>query len=356
MQGNRKGSRTFVVIAVLLMFCVYGLRDAYSIGNDSSTSYLHQFQRMEGRSWEDMPDLSDWLQLGEEEQSSGRDRNIGTTILMKLVYDWTDGDYQVFVTLIAAFVMFCVGRFIHRYSPSPLQSILLYFGLIFFTFNFNALKQSIAMAFVLLAFDGAADRKLIRFLLFSLIASIFHFPALVILPAYWLVNSKMDRAYPLLLLVVFILTYLFRDWILEQMLDVYETTINEGGGTRFLMNKVILMLLIFAAAFMIRPPSFKDRIYSGLLKMLGIAAVIQTFASYNNTFERLADYYFQFSVVLLPMIFENVHTERRYLNSQNLFLARTIGPYAVGAFAIWRFLSVTVQDPTIYPYRFFFQK
>lgn len=358
MQGNRKGNTAFIAIAVALMFCVYGLRDAYSIGNDSSTSYLHQFQRMETTDWEDIPDLTDWLQISKSDtaERAGRDRNIGTPILMKLVYDWTDGDYQVFITLISAFVMIAFAHFIQRYSPSPLQSILFYFGLIFFTFNFNALKQSAAMAFVLLAFDGAVDRKPIQFTLLMVVASIFHFPALVFLPAYFIVNMKADRAYPILLVVVFVLTYFFRDWILEQMLDVYETTIDESGGSRFLMNKVIIMLFIFTAAFIIRPPSSEDRVYSGLLKLLGVAAVIQTFASYNNTFERLADYYFQFSVVLLPMVFERKPLSRQYLDERNLHLARTLGPYATCIFAVWRFLSTTLHDPTLYPYRFFFQR
>lgn len=357
MQGNRKGNTAFIAIAVALMFCVYGLRDAYSIGNDSSTSYLHQFQRMETTDWEDIPDLTDWLQISKSDtaERAGRDRNIGTPILMKLVYDWTDGDYQVFITLISAFVMIAFAHFIQRYSPAPLQSILFYFGLIFFAFNFNALKQSVAMAFILLAFDGAVDRKPIRFALFMIVASIFHFPALVFLPTYIIINLKMDRVYPLILIGVFILTYIFRDWILEQMLDVYETAIDESGSSRFLMNKVIIMLFIFAAAFIIRPPSSEDRVYSGLLKLLGVAAVIQTFASYNNTFERLADYYFQFSVVLLPMVFERKPLSRQYLDERNLHLARTLGPYATCIFAVWRFLSTTLHDPTIYPYRFFFQ-
>lgn len=357
MQGNRKGNTLFIVAAVSLMFCVYGMRDAYSIGNDSSTSYLHQFQRMETTDREDLPGLADWLQIGQtdEEVKTGQGRNIGTPISMKYVYDWFDGDYQVYIILLAAFVMVAFAHFVRRYSPAPTQSILLYLGLAFFTFNFNALKQSVAMAFILLAFDGAADRKPIRFLLCCLLASVFHFPALVFLPAYLIVNLKMERTYPLLLLAVFILTYIFREWILEQMLDVYETAINESGGSRFLMNKVIVMLFIFAAAFIIRPPSAEDRIYYGLLKLLGIAAVIQTFASYNNTFERLADYYFQFSVVLLPMVFETVDTPRRYLDDRNLRLARTLGPYMACIFAIWRFWSTATSDPTIFPYRFFFQ-
>lgn len=305
-----------------------------------------------------MPDLNDWFQINRTENSisKGRDRNIGTPILMKLVYDWTDGDYQVYISLLALFVMLVFAHFISRYSPSPVQSILLYFGLIFYIFNFNALKQSVAMAFVLLSFDKAVARKPIRFVLLVILASIFHFPALIFLPAYFIVNIKMERFYPLILLIVFVLTYVYRDWILDQMLDIYETAVTEDGGTRFLMNKVLIMLFIFAAAYVIRPPTKEDRVYGGLLKILGISAVIQTFAAYNNTFERLADYYFQFSVILLPMIFDRVPLTRQYLDNRNLNMARTLGPYLTGIFSVWRFLSMTLSDSAYYPFRFFFQR
>ena len=355
LRGNRPDNKFYIVLAVALLFCVYGLRDCYTIGGDSSSSYFHQFQRMEHTEWKDLPNLSDWLHIGlEDETGGGRSRNIGLPILMKLVFNWTDGDYQVLIVLIAAFVMIAFAFFIQRFSTSPVQSILYYFGLLFYTFNFSSLKQSVSMAIILLSFDSIMKKRPISFTLTVLAASIFHFPALIFLPAYLIVNRKLKTSFPLLLMGLFIFTYIFRDTLVSLMADVYETTIYSRKG-RFLANKVLIMLFIFSAAYIIRPPNEDDRMYIGLLRFLGIAAVIQTFSSYNNTFERLADYYFQFSVILLPMIFEPVVTEKRYLNNRNLYLARLAGPIFCCAFAVWRFLSIVTGDWTLYPYRFFFE-
>ena len=84
--------------------------------------------------------------------------------------------------------------------------------------------------------------------------------------------------------------------------------------------------------------------------------MIAVFSSYNNTFERLADYYFQFSVVFIPMVFEDVKLKRRHLSERELALVRKAGPYLFGAFAIWRFLDY-VQRPeaSLTPYQFYFQ-
>ena len=355
MHGERKGNTKYILLVVALMFCVYGLRDAYSIGNDSSSSYLHQFEEMEDVEREDMPTLSDWLSnddLGEKH--AGHDRSIAFQWLMKLVYDWTEGDYQWFIGIIAFFVMIAVAQFVQRYSPSPVQSFLYYFGLLYFTMMFNTLKQSVAMAFILFAFNAIVDRKLIRFLVLTLVASMFHFPALVFLPAYWIANMRLGKTYLIFLAVLFVVTYLMRDQLVDWMTDTYDTAI-EDTGRRFLANKVIVMLVIVVAALVVRPPDASDRQYGSLLMIIGVATVIQTFSSYNNTFERLADYYFQFSIVLIPMVFEDVKTKRIHLSERELMLVRRAGPYIFCAFAIWRFLDTVTGDKTIYPYQFYFQ-
>lgn len=357
MHGERKGNVKYILLAVVLMFCVYGLRDAYSVGNDSTTSYLHQFERMENMEWEDLPTLSDWARSpddSDDTEHEGHDRNIGLPWLMKIVYDWTDGDYQSLIVVISAFVMIAFAHFVRRYSPSPIQSILYYFGLIFFTFNISALKQSIAMAFILFAFDAVYDRRLFRFLLMVFFASLFHFPALVFFPAYWIGNMKLGRTYLFFLAALFVVTYYFRDNLVDWMTDNYDTYITDNG-LRFLANKVIVMLVIIVAALVIRPPSSEDKLYCSLLMLIGVAAVIQTFSNYNNTFERLSDYYFQFAIVFIPMVFEEVKTERQHLSPRELQLVRRAGPYLFCAFAIWRFLNNTSNDQALNPFQFYFQ-
>ena len=356
MHGERKKNLSYIILAVVLLFCVYGLRDGEMIGHDSSSSYLHQFQALEGTTWEDMPKLSDWVSADDfGEERSGHDRNVAFRWLMKLCYDWSEGDYQFFIGVIAVFVMVVFAQFIYRYSPSPVQSFLYYFGLMYYTMMFSVLKQSIAMAFVVLAFNAIVDRKLLRFIILVLVASMFHFPAIIFLPAYWIGNMKLGRTYLFFLAIALLITYLLRDQIVDWMHDAYDTTINEESNMRFLANKVIVMLVILAAALVIRPPSAEDKLFCTFLMLIGVAVVLQTYAGYSNNFERLADYYFQLSVVFIPMVFEEVKTKRRYLSQRELQLVRRAGPYIFCAFAIWRFLTNIMSDDAFYPYQFYFQ-
>lgn len=348
LNGNKKGNIKFILIAFLLLFVVMGLRDVNTVGTDSSGvsgSYPVIFRREGNKAWDSL---------------TGRGTenfNIGFAYLTKLIYVVTDGDYQMFVTILMLFVVFSYMRFISRYSPSPIQSILYFLGLLYFTLLFDVLKQSIAMSILLFAFDAIFEKKPLKFSAIVILASLFHFPALVFLPAYWLAKMKIDRNYLILLSLLLLATYLFRERILHLMLDAYGgDDINASlNGVRFLKNKVIIMLVIVVAAFFLRPPTDGDSVYNACLIFTGIAIVFQTFSGYNNIFERLADYYFHTAIIFIPLVFEKREMTRRLLDRQTELLAKEVATPLFCAFAIWRFLSTVNNAYGFRNFRFIWQ-
>lgn len=357
MHGERRQNLKFILVACVLMYCVFGLRDAYSVGVDTTGPYITQYERVCKRDWENMPDFTDWLGMSEDTASStGHERNIGLDWVMKLYYEVTGGTYEGFIQFSALLTMIAFAVFIYRFSTSPIQSILMHFGLLFYIFHFSALKQSLAMSILLFAVGAIFRKKPVLFLLLVAVASMFHFPALVFLPAYWIANMRLGRGYLIVLALAFLVTYFMRDQFVEWMTDTYSTQIFENE-MRFLGNKVIVMVAILVMAVIVRPPDAEDNVYSGFLMLMGVATVIQTFAGYNNTFERLADYYFQTAVILIPMIFEPVKLRRQYLTNDSLALVRQVMPYLVCAFAIWRFWNAATSPGShLVPYQFYFER
>ncbi|MCR5809451.1 MAG: EpsG family protein [Clostridiales bacterium] len=356
MRGDTKGNWKYLLVSVALMYCVFGLRNAYKIGVDTTGPYITRYETVCDRDWENMPSISRWLGIEENSVArEGHERNIALDWTMKLYHEVTKGTYQGFIEFSSMLVMIAFFFYIYRFSTSPVQSILMHFGLLFYTFHFSALKQSLAMSILLFAMGAIIDRKPILFLILVAFASMFHFPALVFLPAYWVANMRLGRGYLVVLAAAFLVTYLMRDQFVDWMTDAYSTQIFDNE-TRFLANKVIVMLAILFVAVLVRPPVPEDRVYSALLMLTGVATVIQTFAGYNNTFERLADYYFQTSVVFIPMIFEDVKLKRQNLSDDTLLLARRVMPYLICAFAIWRFWVVAVAPGgNLVPYSFYWQ-
>lgn len=346
--GNIKGNKRFILVAFILLFAVMGLRDVYTGGIDAAGangSYPVIFQYAGSTSWGAL--------VGRGEDNY----NFGFLFLTKLLYNVTDGNYQSYISILSFFFLISYLRFILKYSPSPIQSILYFLGLLYYVLLFDILKQAFAMSILLFAFDAIIEKKPLRFVLLVLFAAQFHYPALIFLPAYWVGRMRISRSFLYLLAILLIVTYFLRDQILNLMLDAYggdeiEATME---GVRFLRNKALVMVVIVIAASVLRPPSEGDAVYNACLVFAGIAIVFQTFCGYNNIFERLADYYFHTSIVLLPLVFEKCEQKTHVINLRDEMSIKTFAPWAFSAFAIWRFLSYVNNSYSFYSYRFLWQ-
>lgn len=339
MKGYNPDKKIYTVISCAIMFVIIGLRNVYIVGNDSASSYYHNFLEMEYVQWYDIKAIP-------------YDDNPAMSALMKLVYIIFGGDYQWFIIIVSLFIMIVLAHFITKYSCNPLQSIIYYWGLLFYSFMFDALKQAIAMSIILLAFDQIMNKKFIRFLLLIFLAAMFHFPAIVFLPAYFIAKMRIDKYYLVLLGGLLTVTYIFRDKLLLLMNDVYETTIAEEATIGFFATKVIIMLVIVVAGVILRPPSEDDELYCKMLAFVGISIAFQTFAGYNNTFERLADYYFQFAIILIPLIFEKIELKKNLIPLELQSPVKTFAPIIFCSFGIWRFANTVMNNPCLFPYHF----
>lgn len=227
-------------------------------------------------------------------------RNFGFFWLQKLFSTLTDGDFQVFLIFIAIVTELAVAVIIYRYSPAPWLSYLLWNCFGFYIFGFSAIKQALAMALVMLAFTGIMEEKPKRFLFWTLLAGCIHTPALVFLPAYWLAKSRLSIQKLIAYAVSAGLVFLFRNRIVIFISGFYyeetDFMVNEHVGGRFLMIVALLVVGVILRGF-----SGKD--FSKLFNLVFIAALIQMFSGFDNVFSRLADYYFQFLILYLPMMF-----------------------------------------------------
>ena len=342
--GNLPHNKQYILWSCIIMFVVLGFRDAYLIGNDSRSSYMVSFRDMADLSWQDVFNEYKW------------NKNGGWYFLVKLGSVVFHGDYQLFIIALSAIVMILFGRFIYRYSSSPIQSFVYYWGLWFYTFQFNALKQGLAMMILLLAFDAIIDKKLFRFLIWTAAAMLIHFPAIVFLPSYFIAQLNLRKGFIVLLALLILAVYLWRDQILNYMTEYYYEDKEFQGEDRFFTGKTIVMLSLILVAYFLRFPDKEDRIYSISLQLVAISAVLQFFSVYSNVFERLADYYFQFSVIFVPFIFDKRRIREQGKQKTDIGLIIDLAPYVLAVLCLYRFNDV-VNRPTSYllPYQFYFQ-
>ena len=278
--------RRFLIAAFLALFIVMAFRSATKIGVDSATSYYGAFLNIQASDYK-------WP-------------NPGLTFVMKTIHRFT-GDYQWVIVITAAWLCFAYYKLLVKYSENGFISVMWFMGMLFYTFLFSALKQAWAMAFLCFAFDAIFEKKTIKFLVLVGVAALFHFPAFVFLPAYWIAKLKVNEWFPVIMIAVFAFVFVFRTQLLNWMGSTYGSGEEYASNVQFFGTKVIFMLFMLAYGFyqfFLRKydADTGDNVFSVLMYFMGIAAVIQTFCFYNNIFERLADYYYQFSILFVPLL------------------------------------------------------
>lgn len=259
--------------------------------------------------------MADYGWLSEEVLHDGR--NMGFYLLMKLVNELTDGDFQMLLIVVAVMTYLVVGYMIYRYSPAPWMSFLIWNCMAFCIFSFSAIKQSLAMAFVMLSFIGIAEKRPVFYTVTMILAGLIHVPSLIFLPAYWLSQRRVNYRTILFYVLLGALLYVFKNQFVDFIRSFYyeedELFVFFGGiGSRFIM---ILGFTLFAVLF----KGFPNRDLEKLFHLMAIATMLQMLSGFDNIFTRLTDYYFQFSVLFVPMTFFRSDQKLQHSRLQRAF-------------------------------------
>lgn len=286
MPQKSKKRKQYILVMTLILVFVSGFRHPHLTGD--LLKYHTTYTRMGAAPW---LDAMLWNQ----------GKNFGFHYFLKLVHVLTRGNYQLLLILISAIIQGIAGYVIYRYSPAPWMSYLAWNCLGFYIFGFSALKQSLAMAFVMLSFDAICRRNFPYFLICLAIAGAVHMPALIFLPAYGLCRIKVSPSTVLMYLLTGAVLFLFKNPFVAFLQQFYYEepvafAYSGSPGNRFLM---ILGFCLFGIAFSGLQHPHTEKLFS----LMAISAMLQMFSGFDNVFTRMTDYYFQLSVLYLPMVF-----------------------------------------------------
>lgn len=288
MEQRGSGKEKYILLMAALHTFVCGFRYMYLTGD--LRKYAAGYYEIVKSGW-----------LSENVLKEGR--NTGFFLLMKVFSELTNGDFQIFLLFIAIVTEITLAILIAKYSPLPWMSYLVWNCLCFYGFGFSAIKQALAMGVLMIAMDAILQEEPRRFLVMTLLAGLIHFPALVFLPAYWIAKRRVNYETIVLYILIGAAFYVFRGWLVQYVSSLYydeeEFVLNSTQlGGRFLMIMAILLCGIVLKGF-------QEENFSKLFNLIAVAAVLQMLAGFGNVFTRLTDYYFQFSILFIPMIFTN---------------------------------------------------
>lgn len=276
----------YILLMTVLHTCLCGFRYMFITGD--LHKYYYAFMNSGSYGW-----------FSEELLAGGR--NAGFSLFNKLIYTFSGGDFQVFLFVIAAIVHMALGYVVYRYSSRPWFSYLIWNCMAFYIFGFSAIKQALAMAFVMLAFVGIAEKRLGLYLVMLGIGGFIHMPALVFLPAYWMAQTKIKHTTLLFYLILGSTVHIFMVPLVRLIRSFYYDIDEVVMDFGFIGNRMIMIMGFALFGLFFR--GFRDPVTEKLFHIMAISAILQMLAGFDNTFTRMTDYYFQLVVLYLPLVF-----------------------------------------------------
>ncbi|MBQ3548140.1 MAG: EpsG family protein [Clostridia bacterium] len=163
-----KNHKSFLIGTAILMTLFYGLR-GQDVGSDT-VSYIAMF--LEDGS---VPLSGLWDYMWKEKSPA--------YVLLEWLFYQILPFPQLWLLATSAFFFFIFSNFIKKNSVDPYFSYLIFFT-IFGTFQMTGIRQSCAMAVLMLAFEQIKEKRPVKYLLLIGLAYLFHKSSIVFLPFY----------------------------------------------------------------------------------------------------------------------------------------------------------------------------
>lgn len=214
--------------------------------------------------------------------------------------------YQYIFAITNFIIVYFIFLYIKNQSRYTALSILIFMCGGFFAFSLSGMRQSIAISIVLFSIKFIKEKKLVPFLIFIGVATLFHTAAIIFLVFYFLKNVRVN---PLVILVLVIVTY-FNAQSIRQILQVMANVTGRYGdyfGGQFdngEYNKLLLLLVITVMAFVCGVYVFTDKDkfykYSTELNLHYCACFVVSIASQLPTPSRLLFLFIPVYITLIP--------------------------------------------------------
>lgn len=311
LDGRQTGKRHFMLrrsdvfmIATILWLTSFSfLRTSY---NDTY-NYIYAFQNSES--------ISEGLQSGIFTDWTGNPLSELYESVMRSITT----NYHVYFLIPAFLSSFAVIKLLKKYSVSPAFSLLIFFSIGTYIMYVAALKQCIAMFFLLMALPYAIDKKYVKFYLLVLIAVLFHTHAFMFALVPLLVEKPWGKiTWVLLGAALFAMaTYdstlgRFMEYAQSIGAMVAEIEVFDSHQINILRVMVYWIPALFALIFRQRLFNDSTREENLFVNMSLISAFILMIGLVQgaNLFARMAAYFEIATAVALPWMIKKLFTKQ----------------------------------------------
>lgn len=295
-------NKFFVVILALGMAVFVGLRTNY---NDT-VAYINTYENSMSES---LFANIEWLKPG---------NNPGYILLVRIFrhFNISTQNYLMFYALVTICIFIW---FIRKYSDNFWLSVFLFIAMGCYTFTLAALKQTFAIALCLIATDRAIQKKYFHFIIWILLASLFHAYSIIYFVVLFVAFTPWTaKTYYLLIATGIIGTSL--QLLLGTVINVtamlgdeYDIDSFSGEGVNVFRVAVVWAPIILSFVSKKNIQQRKDRKTNIIVNLCMINAMIMFIGLFGtaNYFARLANYFLIFQTITLPLLLNAFDTRSK---------------------------------------------
>lgn len=182
--NDRKGLSAIIFALVLLLLAFF----RFGVGADYF-AYWHLFERLSNS-------IIYEISMGVDSQEIGF-RLIG------VFFNSIGLSYQQYLSMFAIINIYFVYRTAKEFSKNTTLSLLIYFAFHYFVWTFSGIRQGVTIAVgVYFLLKTIKDQKVLRLLIVTILLSVIHTSALILLPLYLISKLNLNRK-KLVILAIF---------------------------------------------------------------------------------------------------------------------------------------------------------
>ena len=255
-------------------------------------------------------------------------REPGFRIFTVLIKTYISQDYQPWLFIIASISGICIMYPLYKYSCNYGMSVFLFMVSCQFTWLLNGMRQFLVAAILFACTPLILNKKPIPYIIIVLILSTFHKSALIMIPAYFIVDSEPWSKRTMLFIACIILAMVFTSQFTGLLDTVVENTDYASSMSEFKDTddgtkpiRILVESIPIIIAFL-----YKDRIKEKLTPIIKISInmsliaigvyIISKIARSGIMLGRLPIYFSLYNLILLPWLINNTFekNERRIIN------------------------------------------
>ncbi len=209
---------------------------------------------------------------------------------------------NIFLAIVSLITLLPISILYRDFSKSLILSYIIFASFILYHFTFSGLRQGLALAFISISYKYIVNRKFFKFIIYVIIAALFHKSAIIFLTAYPLCNIvKMTKKKYLLSSIILAVSLYSLKGLLTIILPIifgeYSFASYLDKGAKPAYNLLILLFLIFFSTFFVKQPSAELKNYR---LMSYCATVCQSLGLFSSEATRIGYYFILFLPLLLP--------------------------------------------------------